>query len=460
MNATMPSVALALLALAPLQDGPTLLPETPPNWLFERLEFPLSFAPELEFEGFEELAFAPGMFDPESDSYFSYALAILLHEELEVDAAFVESFLVAYYRGLCQAVAEGRFELDREAVAVRVEGDRRRFSATVDMFDAFVTGEPLTLRFELSVRQRARGTELFGLASPKPEGAGIWGELRALRDLWQASGPTPVFLNHLYLVADEETYSAMLASEFLREDFGVFEERETVRADTSYTGQYFYGERTYFEFLKPSTSFAAGGTGLAFGIEEEGGTVSVSKELERSGIQTFVGPISRGLDGRQVPWFRIMGVERAHASSQLDLFSLEYDPRFLDGWHVELPPHDGSISRAGVLRRYAALLGGDVGNAAPLFEDVTEVRLALDPAERTRFLEVCHSFGYVLEEAAAGSTISYGPGFRMRLAESPEPGGVTGFSVSLRRPFEHEEMTFGRVTLSFEGRTADFSFDP
>ena len=51
--------ALALLALAPVQERPALLPPTPENWRFERLEFPLSFAPELKLKGYEELRFAP-----------------------------------------------------------------------------------------------------------------------------------------------------------------------------------------------------------------------------------------------------------------------------------------------------------------------------------------------------------------------------------------------------------------
>ncbi len=40
----------------------------PQEWEFEYLEFPLAFAPDLEYNGFEELRFAPGMFDTASPS--------------------------------------------------------------------------------------------------------------------------------------------------------------------------------------------------------------------------------------------------------------------------------------------------------------------------------------------------------------------------------------------------------
>ena len=56
------------------QDPP--LVQVPEGWRHERLDFPLSFAPELEFRGFEDLSFAPGMFALNSDSYFSYALGL------------------------------------------------------------------------------------------------------------------------------------------------------------------------------------------------------------------------------------------------------------------------------------------------------------------------------------------------------------------------------------------------
>ena len=52
-----------------LGQEPELLPPAPAGWRFERIDFPLDFAPDIEHEGFEELWFAPGMFAPESDTF-------------------------------------------------------------------------------------------------------------------------------------------------------------------------------------------------------------------------------------------------------------------------------------------------------------------------------------------------------------------------------------------------------
>ena len=113
-----------------------------------------------------------------------------------------------------------------------------------------------------------------------------------------------------------------------------------MRADLSYTGNYFYARETYIEFLPPNSAagLGQGSSGVAFGIEVPGGSESVAGVLDKGGLRSFVGPISRELEGEQIPWFTMVGLERAHASSQLNLFSLEYDPQFLAEWHPELPP--------------------------------------------------------------------------------------------------------------------------
>src|SRR5262245_39565214 len=102
-----------LAALVPLWQGDALLHPAPAGWLPERPTVAPSFAPELEYRGIEELAFAPGMFTLESDSYFSYALAWRVEGEIEVDEAMLTRFLETYYRGLCREVAKER-KLERD----------------------------------------------------------------------------------------------------------------------------------------------------------------------------------------------------------------------------------------------------------------------------------------------------------------------------------------------------------
>ncbi len=449
-------LSLALLSTLAFAQDSVLLPETPEDWRFERIDFPLSFAPEIDYTGFEELRFAPGMFDAESDSFFSYVLAIRIEDELTVDEPLLQTFLLDYYVGLCRVVGESRnLDLDLDAISVHVELGGHGYEARIQMFDAFVTGKPLTLDLELSVHEGEKGIELLGLASPKQKTAAIWGDLWTIASRWRAERAPQTFLNHLYYIPDPDTYAAIVDSGFLNGDFGVFEERTTVRPDRTYTGRYFYGRNTYFEFLQPEPDkgFNPGNTGIAFGVEDKGASQVLAATLEDKGIRTFAGPMKRQYDGEQLPWFHIMGIERATTSSRLDLFSMEYDPNFLEHWHPKLAPVARGIERASVLQRYAAHLGMSHANA--LFQDVVEIHVRLPLKDRERLLDACRGFGYRVAEGQ-GEAVCEGPGYRIRVRTSETAGGISAFVVKLDRALETRRIELGKLVIDVKGNRAVF----
>ena len=446
--------SLLALAASVTSEDAELLPAQPEGWNFERLAMPLDFAPDLGFAGFEELYFAPGMFTADAPDYFSYVAAFELEGDVTFDTNSVDDFLTSYYRGLCVSVSQGRgVELDPEVIQVEVEDAGERFLATVEMVDSFVTGEPLTLHFELDVHARPRHTELFGMASPAARDASIWEALRELRAQWTAARPAPAFLNHIYVVPDAETFAAISSSEFMRTAFAVFEERTTVRPDLSYTGVYFYGERTYFEFLPPGQSpeISAGNSGVAFGLERAGATEGLPARFKTKDIQTFAGPLTRELDGEALPWFTICGIQGVPAATNLSLFTMEYDPEFLARWHGTLAPKTAGIRRDQVLARYAAKLGG---TDRP-FVDITTVTLELEAAQIVRMKEVSEVFGYVIEEHEDRVSL-LGPQFSMHCREVEKARGVVAFDMTLSKPLEREPLQLGKAKLTFEGRSARF----
>lgn len=444
--------AHVLLALTQSDAKPALLPP-PAGWQGERLEFPLGFAPEIELRGFEELAFAPGMFVPDSDSYFSYALALRLEGDIRVDEAFLDSFLERYYRGLCGAVGQERgLTLDLDSIRATVRPAGTRFTAEVEMFDAFVTGQPLTLALEFESRPVPRATEVLGLASPLDREAPVWQELAALAERWRAQRPAPVLLNHVFFVVARETYDALAGSAFLRGEFAVSEERETVRADGSYSGLYLYGQRTYVEFLPAGAAgLAAGTSGLALGLESVGASDELAGRLRAAQVNVFDAPITRALGTESLPWFRLLGVEMP--SSALQLFTLEYDPRFLARWHPELAPRTPGIARGEVLVRYAASLGALEEHSRLPFADVSAVELALDEAQRQRVLTSCTAFGHETE-GASDPRIVHAPEWRLALRSAAQPGGIVGLELALRRELTHAPLELGDVRIEFHGRTA------
>ena len=188
MTATCFAMTLLMLGAKP-NTAPELLPKTPPDWRFERIEFPLPFAPDLKYEGFEELRFAPGMFSAQSDTYFTYIFAMKLKNKADLDAPALKSLLETYFRGLCKAVAEGTdFKIDGSKISARVREDHfeaqyaRHFNVTLESFDPFVTGKPLTLHLEiLTLKLGPADQRLFAAVSPKPVDAPIWKLLRTLK---------------------------------------------------------------------------------------------------------------------------------------------------------------------------------------------------------------------------------------------------------------------------------------
>ncbi len=189
MTTTCLSFILAAIAAEPAPQ-PELMPPTPADWRFERLNFPLSFAPELKYKGFEELRFAPGMFTPESDTYFTYIFAMKITDDVTLDAAALHSLLETYYRGLCRTVAKDKkFDIDASKISAEVRADQpdakpaRSFRATVACFDPFVTGKPLTLNLEMIVIDASRTDHrIFAAVSPKPLDSPVWKLLRTLKD--------------------------------------------------------------------------------------------------------------------------------------------------------------------------------------------------------------------------------------------------------------------------------------
>lgn len=189
------SLSLMLSALcADPQAGSELLPAVPPDWRFERLDFPLSFAPKLKVQGFEELRFAPGMFNAKSDTYFTYIFAMKITNELAIDAPMLKSLLETYYRGLCRTVAEGTdFEIDVSKISAVVREDHyeaprsRHFRVTLDSFDPFVTGKPIKLFLELiTVKVSKTDHRIFAVVSPKPSESPVWKLLRKMKTQFQA----------------------------------------------------------------------------------------------------------------------------------------------------------------------------------------------------------------------------------------------------------------------------------
>ncbi len=242
-----------------------------------------------------------------------------------------------------------------------------------------------------------------------------------------------VYLNHLLVFVDRDTYRALSASEFLNEHFACSEERTTHDQATgmSWTGRYYYGRQTYFEFMNPEKTSWAPRDGLAFGIESEGGSEELARRLKQATeVEVRRYRRNRRYRDQDIPWFWSVEVPRAD-DARLISWVMEYDPGFLDHWAPDLPPGKTGLSlgkadlpsgktdlppgkmdtgTAGIARnrflaRYRSAIGDNLANR--LFRDITSVTVSLPPDEADLLEAELGIFGYTREEAGHEASVSW-----------------------------------------------------
>ena len=161
---------------------PFYLP-TPEGWRTETIPFPLGFAPELDYEGLEELRFSPGMFKEIKVDFWSYAFIWWVPEETHFDTERLQTDLESYFRGLTTAVAEARdfdpgepdFDVQLESVESSAPG-HDQWEGTVLAYDVFTTHKPIRLKTRIDIVPcPSQGhVAVFFQFSPQPRRSRIW----------------------------------------------------------------------------------------------------------------------------------------------------------------------------------------------------------------------------------------------------------------------------------------------
>jgi Family of unknown function (DUF5829) len=211
-----------------------------------------------------------------------------------------------------------------------------------------------------------------------------------------------LFLNHFYLILGPADYQAVRDCRFLWDEFALGEERTTLanNGDT-WTGTYFYGENTYFEFLDAGALRFAGaagpgalanGVGLALGTETQGCTAALLGHLRAQGRDLPSGLRTRHYQGTDLPWFYCSPMQIFRPGQALSTWLMEYHPDFLAHWRPELGPGAGGIARSAILAKYRQALGHASGQAR-LLQEVAYLRLRLDPLSAEAALAQLTDFG-------------------------------------------------------------------
>ena len=154
--------------------------KAPDDWNSELIEFPLSFAPQIDFEGIEDIRFSPGWSNPYSEQFWTYYFCWYVAGETELTDDFLERTMNLYFDGLIAVVINNQEDSIRVEEVGQTSSTFSRaqegFEGEISIFDAFFTMEEVRLR--VKVRQdicKAQGMQLISFElSPKDFETPVW----------------------------------------------------------------------------------------------------------------------------------------------------------------------------------------------------------------------------------------------------------------------------------------------
>jgi hypothetical protein len=161
----------------------------PDKWTKEIFPIPVSFAPEINYKGHEEIRFAPGWGDSTKNDYWSYAFLWCLDNDPTISDSVVENNLKYYYNGLVRS-NDPQFHIPNSKMNMTEtsfeklapeNGDMQTFKGTIKMLD-YMRGQPQILNsiVHLKFCSTINKYMIFHEISPKPFTDPVWTDLTKL----------------------------------------------------------------------------------------------------------------------------------------------------------------------------------------------------------------------------------------------------------------------------------------
>lgn len=133
------------------QDGVTNLLTTDSLWAKEVFKFPIHFAPELNYVGYEEAYFPKNWSNQNSPDYWSYVFVWNIEGKATINEAILEHDLQFYFDGLMTIVNNDKdFEVPK-STAVFLKNLETSFKGKVRLYNAFHTKQMMTLNVLVNV---------------------------------------------------------------------------------------------------------------------------------------------------------------------------------------------------------------------------------------------------------------------------------------------------------------------
>jgi hypothetical protein len=152
--------------------------ETDSTWNQEVFQFPIPFAPEIKFDGFEDARFPKFWAKKDSADFWSYIFVWSINNPMELTSGILENNIEKYFNGLMNY---------QNSVALFVKKEpstnANKYIGKLKTFDALVTKKNMTLNVtaEHFYCIQSKKTYIVFKFSPKEFGANIWNKLENVK---------------------------------------------------------------------------------------------------------------------------------------------------------------------------------------------------------------------------------------------------------------------------------------
>ncbi|WP_299113643.1 hypothetical protein [uncultured Winogradskyella sp.] len=157
------------------------------TWLKEVIKFPLEFAEDIDFEGYEDLRFAKNWSNPESSEFFTYAFVWNVNLSSSPTLELVTTNMKLYYDGLMTAVNKDKnFEIPKTIVdfqEIKETSELPVFNGEMKVYDAFFTKDIIELNVTVKItycKEQNKYVLLFRISTLDYQNK-IWNKLNAIK---------------------------------------------------------------------------------------------------------------------------------------------------------------------------------------------------------------------------------------------------------------------------------------
>jgi len=156
------------------------------TWFKEIIPFPIHFAPEIKFEGYEDAQFPTGWAKQESPEFWSYIFAWNINHTTPLSPEELEINLQFYFDGLMKLINKDKELVLPPTTAVFMKADVLNsgsdYAGKVKFFDAFHTKKIIHLNVLVNYHfcQEQKKSIIVFRFSPQKFDATIWDILKAV----------------------------------------------------------------------------------------------------------------------------------------------------------------------------------------------------------------------------------------------------------------------------------------